>query len=275
MRGVKVYAYSIILVFIIFSQIPIYFTGITAFKSEKEVYQSDITWYPQKPTLENFKSVLMAEEERDFTLYIINSLGIAGIATLIVIVFGTLGGYAFSKYRFRGSDLLLLLILVIRVIPPVTLLTPLYKLATWLGIYDTWTILIWSDVYMFLPFTIWLLKAFFDNVPSELPEAALIDGCSNYGAFRRVVLPTIFPGVAAGAILTFLYSWNHFIFALALTSTPRAKTIPVGLYDFVGDFYIDWGSMCAAALVATIPAIIFIIFFQKYIVSGLLTGAIK
>ena len=143
MRGVKVYAYSIILVFIIFSQIPIYFTGITAFKSEKEVYQSDITWYPQKPTLENFKSVLMAEEERDFTLYIINSLGIAGIATLIVIVFGTLGGYAFSKYRFRGSDLLLLLILVIRVIPPVTLLTPLYKLATWLGIYDTWTILIW------------------------------------------------------------------------------------------------------------------------------------
>ncbi len=275
MKWAKTYAYSIILSFILFTQIPVYFTAITALKSEKEIYSSDITWLPHQPTLDNFRKVLAVEEERNFTIYIINSLGIAGVSTLIVIVFGTLGGYAFSKYRFRGSDLLLLVILVIRVIPPVTLLTPLYKLATWLGIYDTWTILIWANVYLFLPFTIWLLKAFFDNVPSELPEAAKIDGCSNYGAFRRVVVPTILPGVAAGAILTFLYSWNHFIFALALTSTPKAKTIPVGLYDFVGDFYIDWGSMCAAALIATIPAIIFIILFQKYIVSGLLTGAIK
>lgn len=275
MKWAKTYAYSIILSFILFTQIPVYFTAITALKSEKEIYSSDITWLPHQPTLDNFRKVLAVEEERNFTIYIINSLGIAGVSTLIVIVFGTLGGYAFSKYRFRGSDLLLLVILVIRVIPPVTLLTPLYKLATWLGIYDTWTILIWANVYLFLPFTIWLLKAFFDNVPSELPEAAKIDGCSNYGAFRRVVVPTILPGVAAGAILTFLYSWNHFIFALALTSTPKAKTIPVGLYDFVGDFYIDWGSMCAAALISTIPAIIFIILFQKYIVSGLLTGAIK
>jgi ABC-type glycerol-3-phosphate transport system permease component len=257
------------------SQTPIYFTAITAFKPEKEIYKSDITWYPHNPTLENFAGVLFVEEERDFKVYVFNSLGIAGIATLIVIIFGTLGGYAFSKYRFPGSALLLLMILVIRVIPPVTLLTPLYKLATWLRIYDTWTILIWADIYLFLPFTIWLLKSFFDNVPSELPEAARIDGCNNFGAFRRVVLPTIFPGVSAAAILTFLYSWNHFIFALALTSTPKAKTIPVGLYDFVGDFYIDWGSMCAAALIATVPAILFIIFFQKYIVSGLLAGAIK
>ncbi|MGD2124945.1 MAG: carbohydrate ABC transporter permease [Desulfobacteraceae bacterium] len=275
MKGARVYAYAIILGFILLSQIPIYFTAITSFKPEKEIYSADITWWPHKATLENFRKILTVEEERDFKVYIINSLGIAGISTLIVIFFGTLGGYAFSKYRFVGSDVLLLLILVIRVIPPVTLLTPLYKLSTWLRIYDTWMILIWANVYLFLPFTIWLLKAFFDNVPSELPEAAKIDGCSNYGAFRRVVLPTIFPGVSAGAILTFLYSWNHFIFALALTSTPRAKTIPVGLYDFVGDFYVDWGSMCAAALIATIPAILFIIFFQKYIVSGLLTGAIK
>ena len=275
MKAAKTYAYIIILGFIFLSQIPIYFTVVTAFKTEKEIYAEDITWFPRKETLENFRKIFMVEEERDFKIYIINSLGIASISTLIVIIFGTLGGYAFSKYRFFGSDVLLLLILVIRVIPPVSLLTPLYKLATWLGIYDTWTVLIWANVYLFLPFTIWLLKAFFDNVPSELPEAAKIDGCSNYGAFRRVVLPTIFPGVSAGAILTFLYSWNHFIFALSLTSTSRAKTIPVGLYDFVGDFYIDWGSMCAAALIATIPAILFIVFFQKYIVSGLLTGAIK
>lgn len=275
MRRSKIYAYTIILLFIIFSQIPIYFTAVTAFKTEKEIYRSDISWWPENPTLENFQGIMAVEEERNFSVYILNSLGIAGIATVVVIIFGTLAGYAFSKYKFPGSAALLLLILVIRVIPPVTLLTPLYKLATWLGIYDTWIILIWADIYLFLPFTIWLLKAFFDNVPSELPEAAKIDGCTNYGAFRRVVLPTIFPGVSAAAILTFLYSWNHFLFALALTSTSRAKTIPVGLYDFVGDFYIDWGSMCAAALVATIPAILFIVFFQKYIVSGLLAGAIK
>lgn len=275
MRRGRVLAYFIILTFIVVTQIPIYFTAITAFKPEKEIYRSDITWLPQNPTLDNFHKILMVEEHRDFTVYIVNSLGIAGIATAIVLVLGTLAGYAFSKYRFRGSGLLLLLILVVRVIPPVTLLTPLYKLATWLGIYDTWTVLIWANIYMYLPFTIWLLKAFFDTVPSTLPEAAKIDGCSNFGAFRRVVLPVIFPGIAAGAILTFLYSWNHFLFALALTSTPSAKTIPVGLFDFVGDFYIDWGSMCAAALVAAIPALIFIVFFQKYIVSGLLSGAIK
>lgn len=275
MKRGKVLAYLIILGFVLFTQIPVYFTGITAFKTEKEIYRSDITWFPHHPTWDNFRKVLTVEEHRDFALYIKNSLGIAGIATFVVVVLGTLAGYAFSKYSFRGSGLLLLLIIAIRVIPPVTLLTPLYKLATWLGIYDTWVILIWADIYMYLPFIIWLLKAFFDNIPSELPEAAKIDGCNNYGAFRRVVLPLAFPGVAAGGILTFMYSWNHFLFALALTSTPRAKTIPVGLYDFVGDFYIDWGSMCAAALVASIPAVIFIIFFQKHIVSGLLSGAIK
>ncbi|MBW2123128.1 MAG: carbohydrate ABC transporter permease, partial [Deltaproteobacteria bacterium] len=132
-----------------------------------------------------------------------------------------------------------------------------------------------TNIYMYLPFSVWLLKGFFDTIPKDLVDSAKIDGCTNFGAFWRVMFPIAGPGVAAAAILAFLFSWNEFLFPLILTSTEAAKTIPVGLYDFVGDQYVDYGSMAAATIVASLPAVVFVTFFSRYIVSGLLAGAVK
>jgi multiple sugar transport system permease protein len=271
----KVIAYTILVIFLVLSQIPMYFLFITAFKEKDEIYRSDITWFPRNVTFSNFTRVFSWEGRTDFVYYIRNSAGIALISTLVVIVLGSLAGYAFSKFRFWGSVILLFMILFSRVIPPISLLVPFYKMASNLRLADTWTAIIWTNVYVSLPFMIWLLKGFFDTVPSELPESARVDGCTNYGAFLRVVLPMAAPGIGAAAILTYLFSWNEFIFAQVLSNTNAARTIPVGLFDFVGDYYVDYGAMTAAAVVASVPAIVFIIFFQKYIVSGLLAGAMK
>jgi len=135
--------------------------------------------------------------------------------------------------------------------------------------------LIWVNVYLYLPFAVWLLKGFFDTVPAELPESARVDGCTNAQAFVRVVLPNSLPGIASAAILVFLLSWNHFLFPLVLTSTEKARTIPVGVYDYVGDYFVNWGNMAAAGVIASMPALIFLILFSRWLISGLLSGALK
>ena len=226
-------------------------------------------------TISSGSSLSITKRSIIFILYIRNSLGVSTISTLIILMLGSISAYCFSKFRFWGNTLLMVLILVSRLIPPIALLVPFFKIATMLRISDTWTAIILTNIYMYLPFSVWLLKGFFDTIPKSLVDAAKIDGCTNFGAFRRVMLPITRPGIAAAAILSFLFSWNEFIFPLILTNSEKAKTIPVGLYDFVGDQYVDYGSMAAATIIACIPAVIFVVFFSRYIVSGLLAGAVK
>ena len=208
-------------------------------------------------------------------IYIRNSIGVSVISTLIILILGSVAAYCFSKFKFIGANLLLIIILASRLVPPVSLVVPFFKISTGLGINDTWTALIITNLYMYLPFTVFLLKGFFDGIPRELVDSARIDGCTNFGAFWRVMFPLAAPGIAASAILSFLFTWNEFLFPLILTSSEEAKTLPVGLYDFVGDQYVDYGSMAAAAMIASVPALLFIIFFTRHIVSGLLAGAVK
>lgn len=273
----KALSYIIIIAFLVVTEVPVYFIVLTAFRPEEEIYKTDISWAPVKLTTENFRNIFAYDyqEQYSFVLYIRNSLFVAIISTGLIVFMGALSAYCFSKFRFRGNTILLLLILVSRLIPPISLLVPFFKVATTFRIVDTWTALILTNIYMYLPFSVWLLKGFFDTIPGDLVDSAKIDGCTNFGAFWRIMLPIAGPGVAAAAILSFLFSWNEFIFPLILTSTEAAKTIPVGLYDFVGDQYVDYGSMAAATIVACLPALIFVIFFSRYIVSGLLAGALK
>jgi len=273
----KALSYIIILAFLVVTEVPVYFIVLTAFRPEEEIYKTDISWAPVNFTTENFRNIFAYDyqEQYSFVLYIRNSLFVAVISTGLIVFMGALSAYCFSKFRFRGNTILLLLILVSRLIPPISLLVPFFKVATTFRIVDTWTALILTNIYMYLPFSVWLLKGFFDTIPGDLVDSAKIDGCTNFGAFWRIMLPIAGPGVAAAAILSFLFSWNEFIFPLILTSTEAAKTIPVGLYDFVGDQYVDYGSMAAATIVACLPALIFVIFFSRYIVSGLLAGALK
>jgi multiple sugar transport system permease protein len=273
----KAASYIIILAFLVVTEIPVYFIVLTAFRPEQEIYKTDISWAPLNLTIKNFYTIFAYDYQAQysFVLYIRNSLFIAIISTLLIVFMGSLSAYCFSKFQFRGNVLLLILILVSRLIPPVSLIVPFFKVATNLRIVDTWTALVLTNIYMYLPFSVWLLKGFFDTIPKDLVDSAKIDGCTNFGAFWRIMFPIAGPGVAAAAILSFLFSWNEFLFPLILTSTEAAKTIPVGLYDFVGDQYVDYGSMAAATIVACLPAIIFVTFFSRYIVSGLLAGAVK
>jgi len=267
-------AYVIILIFLIVSQLPIYWMYITSFKTQEEIY-GEITWFPHSFSIQNYKDVLSAQQGRNFRFYIRNSLGISSIVTAIMIILGTTSAYAFSHFRFFGSSLLLFFIIASRIIPPISLIIPYFKITETLHLRDTWIALIWVNVYLYLPFAVWLLKGFFDTVPSELPESAKVDGCTNAQAFVRVVLPNSLPGIASAAILVFLLSWNHFLFPLVLTSTERARTIPVGVYDYVGDYFVNWGNMAAAGVIASLPALIFLILFSRWLISGLLAGAVK
>jgi len=273
----RAFAFIIVAAFLIITEIPVYYIVLTAFRGEEEIYQSDISWAPRNLTFENFKSIFTYDYQAQFSfiLYLRNSLVVSVLSTAVIVMMGALAAYSFSKYWFRGSTLILVIIILSRLIPPISLIVPFFKIATFFRITDTWTALILTNIYMYLPFSVWLLKGFFDTIPRSLIDAARIDGCTNFGAFWRVMLPIASPGIAAAAILAFLFSWNEFIFPLILTNTEAAKTLTVGLFDFVGDQYVDYGSMAAATIIACIPAIIFIIFFSKHIVSGLLAGAVK
>jgi ABC-type glycerol-3-phosphate transport system permease component len=273
----KAISYFIIIIFLVVTEIPVYFIVLTAFRGEKEIYQTDISWAPINLTLENFHTIFEYDYQAQFSflLYIRNSLVVSALSTALIVMMGALAAYCFSKFEFRGNTILLVLILLSRLIPPISLLVPFFKIATTFRITDTWTALVLTNIYMYLPFSVWLLKGFFDTIPRSLVDSAKIDGCTNFGAFWRIMLPVTGPGVAAAAILAFLFSWNEFIFPLILTNSEAAKTIPVGLYDFVGDQYVDYGSMAAATIIACLPALIFVMFFSKYIVSGLLAGAVK
>lgn len=273
----KALSYIIIIVFLVVTEIPVYFIVLTAFRPEEEIYKSDISWAPDNLSLENFQTIFAFDYEGQysFILYIRNSLAVSLSSTGLILIMGALSAYCFSKFRFLGNTVLLVIILLSRLIPPISLIVPFFKIATDLRITDTWTAIILTNIYMYLPFSVWLLKGFFDTIPRSLIDSAKIDGCTNFGAFRRIILPIARPGIAAAAILAFLFSWNEFIFPLILTNTEMAKTIPVGLYDFVGDQYVDYGSMAAATIIACLPALLFVIFFSRYIVSGLLAGAVK
>jgi multiple sugar transport system permease protein len=259
------------------TEIPVYFIVLTAFRPEKEIYKSDISWAPRNLSLENFQTVFSYDYQAQysFVLYIRNSLAVSVLSTGLILVMGATSAYCFSKFSFRGNTLLMVIILLSRLIPPISLIVPFFKIATNLRITDTWTAIVLTNIYMYLPFSVWLLKGFFDTIPRSLIDSAKIDGCTNFGAFSRIILPIARPGIAAAAILSFLFSWNEFIFPLILTNTESAKTIPVGLYDFVGDQYVDYGSMAAGTIIACLPALIFVVFFSRYIVSGLLAGAVK
>ena len=168
-----------------------------------------------------------------------------------------------------------MMVLAARVVPPVSLIVPFYLQAQMLNVFDTHFILIMTHTFLNMPFAIWIIKSFFDGIPSSLIEAARIDGCSEWRILWKVVLPISKPGIAAASIITFLWSWNEFMFALTLTQSRASRTLPVGINDFVKDVGIAWTDLAAAGIVAAIPAIFFLLFFQKWIIKGLQAVAVK
>ena len=213
----------------------------------------------------------------DFVRALINSIGICLISTVIAVVFGTMAAYAIARLDFPGKTAIVAAALLVSMFPQIALVTPLFKILTAIGLFDTWAGLIIPYVTFALPLAIYTLSAFFREIPWDLEKAAKMDGATPYQAFRQVITPLAMPGVFTTAILVFIACWNDFLFALSLTSTSRARTVPAAMSYFTGatTFEKPTGPIAAAAVVITIPIVIFVLFFQRRIVAGLTSGAVK
>ena len=250
--------------------IPLFWEFLTSLKTNDAVY--NLTYLPRDPTLSSYYNVLI---EQSYWRSVVNSLIISTSTTIVVMLLATPAGYAFSRYRFRGDNVLFIGVLFSRLFPPIGLIVPYYQIMSWLGLLNTLPGIIIAQVYLWLPLMIYIMRNFFMSIPADLDESARVDGCTRLQAFRKIALPLAAPGVAACSILTFLYSWREFLFSLIVTTDLASMPISVAVYKFVGDVSVQWAGLAAASIVAVVPTILIVLFFQRYIVSGLTAGALK
>ena len=251
---------------------PFLWIAMNSFKYQIDIYQG--TWIFE-PTLSSYRDVLFSRRSQ-FTDNLWNSVVVASVSTAIALVLGTLCAYSLHRFRWAKwvSGGILAWLLLFHMIPVITLVGPWYLIFRHFGLYDTLTGLVLTHVTINLPMTIWLMMAFFAEVPREMEEAAQVDGCTRIQAFTLVVLPVVVPGLIAAGVLSFVFSWNEFAIALNLTSRVTA-TVPVGVAKFAQDFEIQHSQMAAASVVATIPAILIMFFGQRFVVRGLTLGSVK
>ena len=269
-----------VLVILVWCLLPVVWIISLSFKSEESVTTGNPGFLPADGTFvgwDNYEKVLTDDLYAYFPRAIINSIGISLIATLLSVIVATLAAYAIARLEFKGKRLVLSLALAIAMFPVVSLIGPLFDMWRTFGIYDTWPGLIIPYMSFTLPLAIWTLSAFFREIPWEMEQAAQVDGASPWQAFRRVIVPLAAPGVFTAAILTFFFAWNDFVFGISLTSTEAARPIPASLAFFVGPdpFTRPASLLAAAAVIATIPIIIIVLLFQRRIVAGLTSGAVK
>jgi len=223
------------------------------------------------PTLRNYTEIFQTSP---FGGYVLHSLIVASLNTALVLTLGSLAAYSLARFKFKGSDNIAFWILSIRMMPPVAAIIPIYIIMRNLHLLDTpWSLII-TYLTFNLPFAVWMMRSFFREIPREIEESALVDGCSVAGAFRSIALPLVAPGLVATGILTFIFSWNEFLFALILTGS-KAVTLPVGITGYMKETGIEWGYMTAGGVLALIPVIVFTVLVQKHLVKGLTMGALK
>ena len=260
------------IVVVVYALFPVLWILSLSFKTADTL--TDKSFIPNEWTWQNYRDIFTTNE---FIRALINSIGIAIIATLIAVVLGTMAAYAIARLDFPGKRLLVGVSLLIAMFPQVSLVSPLFEMERNLGLFDTWPGLILPYITFALPLAIYTLSAFFREIPWELEKAAKMDGATPGQAFRRVIAPLAAPGVFTTAILVFIFCWNDFLFAISLTSTEASRTVPAALSFFTGasQFEAPVGSISAAAVVITVPIVLFVLFFQRRIVAGLTSGAVK
>ena len=268
--GVAGYAFTLLAVFAVVG--PFLWILTASFKHQIAIYSGQ---FPFTPTLSNYADVLLGRRS-DFTANIVNSLTVAGASTLLVLAVGALAAYSLHRFRWPAwvSAGFLGWTLVFHMVPVLTLVGPWYIAFRELGLYDTRLALIVTHVTINLPMTVWLMRAFFRDIPPEILEAAQVDGCGAFDAFWRLMLPLALPGLIAAGILAFIFSWNEFPIALTLTSRENA-TVPVAIARFAQQYEIQHAQMAAASVISTIPAVLLMLLGQRFIISGLTLGAVK
>ncbi|KAA1400010.1 carbohydrate ABC transporter permease [Aeromicrobium ginsengisoli] len=265
-------------VFILFwCLLPVAWIISLSFKSQEAVTNGSPGFFPSDGGGAGWKNYTDVLDDEQFRHAIINSIGISLIATALSVIFATLAAYAIARLEFKGKKFVLTTALVIAMFPVVSLVGPLFDMWRTFGIYDSWIGLIIPYMSFTLPLAIWTLSAFFREIPWEMEQAAQVDGATSWQAFRKVIVPLAAPGVFTAAILTFFFAWNDFVFGISLTSTERARPIPAALSFFVGadPFNRPASLLAAGAVVATVPIVVLVLFFQRKIVAGLTAGAVK
>jgi multiple sugar transport system permease protein len=254
------------------AMIPVLWLASLSFKTPTAVL--DPSFIPKQWTVSNYKGILKTSQ---FIRPLINSIGIGLISTLIAVVLASMAAYAIARLQFPGKGVLIGMALLIAMFPQISLVTPMFSIERSIGLFNTWPGLIIPYVAFGLPLGIYTLSAFFREIPWELEKAAKMDGATPFQAFTRVIAPLAAPGMVTTAILVFLICWNEFLLAISLTSTTSARTAPASIAYFSGSsqFTVPTGPIAAAAVVITIPIIIFVVFFQRRIVAGLTSGAVK
>jgi multiple sugar transport system permease protein len=264
--------YVFVVIFVFVSVFPLLWVFKMSIVTKSELFAAPPTILPQSPSGAEWAQVL---GDSAFQKALINSTIIAGVTTLICLFFGSLTAYAIARLRFRFKSTVLTLILAISFFPAVAIIAPLFIQFTALGLIDTLASVIITDTVFALPLTIWLLVAFFRELPVDLEDAAKVDGATTIQAFRKVIVPLAAPGVFTTAILTFIYAWNEFLFANTFLFDPSTQPVTVVIPNFATIYTVDYGAQAAASVIVTVPLVILVLIFQRRIVSGLTAGAVK
>jgi len=251
---------------------PFFWQLVNSFKTQVDLFSIPPVFFPTKWTLDNYKDVFTRQP---FHLYLKNSFVISFMVTVICITVGSLASYAISRTNIKGKKLFLLCLLTITLLPPITIINPIYRLLKTMGLLNTYWGLTLANTTVQLPMTVWFLQGFFQKIPRSLEESAEIDGASVFQVFYRIIMPLVAPGIFTVSILTFIGAWNQYLFAQVLNPLKIRRTVTVGITLYQTDYTVPWGTMTAASIVITVPLIIMVLIMQKRIVSGMLEGGIK
>lgn len=253
---------------------PLYWIVVTSLKTEREIFQIPPTLFPQ---VLNVKSYAAQVESGDFNMFqsFGNSFLISMGATLIAVVLSVPASYGIAKYRFRGRRFMMLGFLVTQMLPVAVLLTPMFVMFKNMHLYNTPFAAILADATIGIPFSVLILKNYFASIPGELEEAAYIDGCNRFVAFLRILIPIAKPGVMVCAIFSFLYAWGDLAYGMTFIIDQQKRPITAGIFNFMGQYGTKWSYLTAFAVVTIIPVALIFIFMQKYIISGMTSGAVK
>jgi multiple sugar transport system permease protein len=251
---------------------PLYWIVVTSLKTIPETYLWPPTFWPNELTFESFSRVWIYS---NFSRMFVNSLIVAVSSTLLSVALASLAAYGFSRFKFKGSKIVLFFFLFTQMVPAILLLLPYFIMMRMLNMINSYGALIFAYTSFSLPFCTWMLKGFFDSIPADIDEAAMIDGCNRVQTLWHVIMPLALPGIAATTLFGFLVAWNHYLFAMGLTTTPDMYTLPVGIASLNGEFRVAWNELMAGAIIASLPALALYLLLQKWFVKGLTAGAVK
>lgn len=261
-------AYALIVLFMLF---PIFWTLLTSFKSEAEIFRFPPTIWPEHFTVDSYRYVLDSNIPRQM----LNSVAVCAQTIVLTLLLSTMGGFAFARATFRGKNVLLFFLVGTQMIPGLSNIITLYMMGSRMGLLNSHAYLVLIYSASSAPVCVWLMKGYFEQIPASLDEAALVDGCTRLGTLFRIVLPLVRTGIAACAMMVFVNAWNEFLVSLTMIGRTKLKTFPVGLQAFMADNDMDWMNLSAATILGLLPVLALFISFQRSFVEGMTSGAIK